>query len=771
MAHLPGDRLEITGHIEGADAIIVLRIDDSASRDYASRVNLERVFPPGPFRWQTVLDGLTTPAGRPIDAARIRRVMAFKAAGDGRVRLSAIRRIPARQLPYGARGFALGAANAPLPEGFERISPGDPRLVGGSPAAVRRPLPDPLAANGVRGLSRLVLPWPKGRARVTIWADDPGEWELLPHPLHRRILVNGRTALDESFAPAEWMRHHYLAGRDAEHAASDDAWHAFGRKRAIARSLEVDVEDDGVVLLLEGSDPSARFLNGVLIEPAGERRALDRVIADRTTWYRENWPVLRHALGSAEPDVARLQIIDGRLVPDRPLRVRLAPGSATRLRIRLSGLRSGDAAALDVVEPPALSGLFTVQIWMARQRLDRRHAQQSFLTLADVTLHPARPTGPVPDGDHRLYELRVTAGTAAPPGSHIVSAAFSVGGRRMTTPVTLDVLGVTLPKATRPAGIYLDQSPHLAWFAEFEGHRPRQLACDLAFVATDLGLAGSAPGLATPGDAAGTSEFRSDLDRADAAKLSAPYLAYAPTKRIMAALGTAAGAARIQQLTDERTRRGLPAILWSIADEPSNAGSGGDWSRWLAALRAKSGTRVRLAGHLNAASDSSIAARFDTVLVNPGYGLDLETIASTARNGPGVWLYNTGRPRLTAGLWLWLSAADRYIQWHGRMPTAHPFDPIDGREGDEQLLLPSSDPCPILPSIHRDLLDLADGVTDQRWLLWLDGRPEAKAQALAADIRRRASSSWKKALMLTRQDLQTIRESIMDLAEELTGER
>lgn len=777
-----GDRLEITGHVEGdGAATIVLRIDDAASRDYASRVNLERVFRPGPIKWRTVLGGLTTPSGRAVDIARLTRVVAFKAAGSGRVTIDRIELKSPAPLPGGARGYAFGAIDAPLPEGFERIAPRDHRLIGGAPIAVRRPLPDPLAANGLQGLDRVRLPSPSGRVRVTVWADDPGEWELLPHPMRRRILINGHLAVDERYEPEEWLRHRYLAGRDDEHTESHDAWLAFGSRRAGARTVDVTVasESDGVEIVLDGAAPAARYVSAVLVEPATDRRARDRVEADRIAWYLGNWPVLRSEMQSGDQDVVRVYWSDTEPTTNtgpaatRPILVRLTPGSAARLRVRIDGLTDGVTVTPKLLPPADLLRQLGVYTWMARQRLDRRHAQDSFLTLTDHALHAVGtiPSGSAPGTTHRLYEFWITGSTSLAAGRHVLELSVAGGSVKRTLPVTLEVIDVALPAPAKPAGVYLDESPHLTWFEGLQPNRNRQVACDARFVA-NLGLTGSAPALATPlGD--GEALMRADLARARDAGLATPSLAYAPAKRVMSALGPSAGAAHLAAVSARLSANGIDPPLWSVADEPGNPGSGADWEAWLAAVRAipGPGPRPRLAGHLNAPRDRAIASRFDTVLVNAGYGLDVATLAATANGGTEVWLYNNGAPRVAAGLWLWRTAARRYVQWHARMPTAHPFDPIDGREGDEQLILPSAEPCPTTPSIHRDLLELADGVIDQRWLTWLAGRPEPEARALVQHIVKRAGDRWLDAIALSHDDLRTLRESIMDLAERLANRR
>lgn len=756
------DRLVIEGQVAGAGtATLVLRIDDARSHDYASRANLERVFPTGPLRWSVPIGGHLTSGGRKLDLDSLVQALVFKAGGSARVRVTNVGLHRPQPLPEGARGYSLGAEGAPIPAGFVRIAPGHDWIIGGTPEIVRRPMPDPLAASGLRGLDRLRIPWPSGRVRVTVWADDPGEWELLPHPLQRRILVNGRAILDERLSAAEWVRHRYLRGAQDEHGADDDSWTAFGRHRARWRSVEVDVTTGGIEFSFQGGGPHERYLAAVLVEPAGSTTARDHVERDRARWYRENWPVLSREIGAEDGETESFALAPTGGLRTRRLRTRLAPGTGARLRVRVDGMRAETVAELRFSAPDRLRRFFEVRIWAARQRLERRRAQHSYLTLTDNLLQGSGRAGAVRGSSHRLFELWISAAPYTPAGRHVVALSLTAGGTRRTVPLMIDVLDVRIPDAPKPVGVYLDESPHIGWFADFAGARRTQIACDLRLV-TALGLTGSAPALSTPlkrGDS-----FMSDMRIATSAGLAAPALAYAPAKRVFEELGSQAGAAQLATISRRLAAEGLPAPVWSIADEPSNAGSHGKWRSWLEAIRRETAPGVLIAGHLNARSDRALVRNFDVALINAGFGLDAATIAAAADSGTEIWLYNTEAPRLAAGGWLWQTAARRYVQWHARMPTAHPFDPLDGREGDEQLLLPSNDGCPALISIHRDLLDLADGVLDQRWLAWLDTRGDPGAKKLRASLRARLGGRWIDAVRLTRSELGAIRNAIMDFA-------
>ena len=98
------------------------------------------------------------------------------------------------------------------------------------------------------------------------------------------------------------------------------------------------------------------------------------------------------------------------------------------------------------------------------------------------------------------------------------------------------------------------------------------------------------------------------------------------------------------------------------------------------------------------------------------------------------------------------------------MPTADPLDPIDGREGDVQMLYPMDRVCADRVDIHRSLLRLAEGVVDQRWLLWLSRQEGAPARSLARELASAVPDSWTAARNLTARDLHAMRERLIALA-------
>ena len=753
------DELLLRGRVESGDPVtVVVRIDDGASHDYASRANIERVLPPGAFSWRISLHGLRASDGRPMEASGIRQLIVFAANTAANVTITRLAAVEASKLPGSAKGYAFGPENAALHAGFKRVGPDSPLIVEGTPVAVARPAPDPLIAGGLRGVALLSLPWPAGRARVTIWAEDPGEWEFLAHPLKRRITVNGQSVGARDWTAEEWIAKRYLRGLAHEHGPADDAWSAFGRLRGNRITTEVEVGAQGVEITLGGDSPAAQFINAVLIEPAGQQAAEDAVRVARAEWYRAHWPVV-----ASSETTAAIDLGTGDMRKLAPQHITLAPGTGERITLRL---RTPETTLPEIaLVPPETDGVaLSANIWAGQWRLTREGAADTVLRLTDNLLRADVEALPLGPERARAYEVWLSAPHDAPPGVYTGALTVRAGGGAVRQPIIAEVAVLQLPENDR-AGFYLDEAPHWRWFGD-TGQRAKQIACDLDFLAS-FGIRGNAPALATPAPP-DFAEFLGDMRATSRAATAAPWLAYAPLKRLMAREGEAAPSV-LAAVAGRLNEAGLPRPVWSLADEPGNADQSARGLQERARALRASIPDIRLAGHLNAPHDAALAPLFDVILINQGYGIDRDDITAAKKAGPEVWLYNTERPRLSAGLWLWASGARRYVQWHARMPTADPFDPLDGREGDVQMIYPRAMPCPEQPHIARGLLQMAEGSVDGRWLAWLDLQTGAAAETLRRRINKRLGDTWAHAARLDAADMSAIRHEIIALATSQRG--
>jgi hypothetical protein len=338
-------------------------------------------------------------------------------------------------------------------------------------------------------------------------------------------------------------------------------------------------------------------------------------------------------------------------------------------------------------------------------------------------------------------------------------------GAQEVVPIEIDVLKIKLPPLQKPVGFYLAHAAHLSWRGATRLDRERQAKCDLDLFAK-LGLNGTAPPISVP-LRDGLEIFTAETQAAKAAGVAPGWLLYDPLRGLREALGDERAARIGASAVADMKRLGLPLPVFTAADEPGNPEQfTKGLQSWMRALR-KASPDFKLAGHLNNPGDAALVGLFDVAIINSGFGLDFATIDGVASTGKSVWIYNTFEPRLTAGFWLSYSRAERYVQWHARMPTADPYDPLDGREVDVQVIYPNEATCAAMPDIHRDLLRLADGAVDQRWLLWLQARNEPEAKQLAQNMRRRLGTTWSGAIRLTDKDIAAMRAEIVAFARKL----
>ena len=545
----------VEGTISGtAPVVVVLRVDDQQSTSYATRANEERTLPPGPFKWRKPLSGLRTVNGRAIDHRSITRMMMFNGSSQARVDIASFKLAETQALPNKAIGLSFGALDAPLMSGFERVGPSDPRI-SGQLFVIRRPAPDPLVANGMRGIQKVVVPYPRGFARVSLWTEDPGEWENLPHPLDRQITINGRQVLNQRLTPPQWIKQRYLAGSDQEPSNNADAWTSFGQHRGGLITAEVEVGESGIVVEQSGDSPSAMFLSAMVIEPAGQRAALDAVLEQRARWYREIWPIgpsMPHKAAHEFAIVAEAKDVahDG----SEPLRLTLTPGTGGRAVIAVSSAEPISAPDVAIDAPKFEASSLKMQIWAAQRQLDRVNVSSNLLALKDERLRATVRRFPIMPGEPRRYDVWIEAPVDAAPGFYKGRIRIGDERRTATLDVQIEMLPVKLPAVAKPAGFFNDEAPHLLWFSWPGDVRRRQMGCDLATL-VKFGLDGNAPGLSTPVFNRNEDMMR-DAQVAMQAGTRLPLMAYAGAGRAFSSQGLTGSVQSIADIEQRFTDKG-----------------------------------------------------------------------------------------------------------------------------------------------------------------------------------------------------------------------
>lgn len=730
---------------ESVPRLIVLRVDDSASPAYANRINAERMVPPGPFVLRLRLSLLTTPRGRLLDTAALRQAIAF-IPDRARIDLVPMALEAPPALSEGVLGWSFGPPGAAPLAGFAPIAPADPRVSGPNPQAVRRPGEDALLSHGLRGVTRFATPLPPGDWRITLWTEDPGEWETLPPIVEHRVRVNGRDLLLLRRGPEDWVAQRYLAGRAIEPGRDDAPWDSLGALRGGRVEGIVTVAAEGLVVELAGHPQPATHLAAIIAEPAAAPPAgVAAVEALRAARFAENWPVL------ARPPAERSATL---AVTTQTPHAVTTPGGVVPLRFRATG-----PGPMPLTASLAWTGApLPARLLWGHWRWRRPAPETPGLVLSAAHLRADLGALTLPDGLAREMVVLVRVPADAAPGSSRLQLRLN-GGAAMAETI-LDVLPLARPASRGRLGVWLDTAPQYATFDALREAARTQAACDLETLAT-LGLSAIAPPLATPLDAAGLADFLSDL-RAAQDRFGGPILAYAPLRRLRDALGDRDAAQALRRTETAIRAAGLRPPVWTVADEPVAGGTDAA-SRALALAIREAGSDARLAGHLNDPADARLLPMLALATVNPRFGADAADLARLRAGGVAPWLYNMPRLRLAGGFYLWRSGADGMLQWHARMPTADAFDPTDGREGDVQFLWPPTTPC-AAPDLDAELLDLAEAAEDLRWLAWLEAATAPEARALLARLRREVPGTWAAAAALPPSTVAGWRAAIETLA-------
>ncbi len=730
MPALP--ELVLSGENRGTTpALLLLRVDDRASPPYHDRANVERMVPPGPFTLRLRLPLLTTPRGRAIEPAAIR--LAIADARDPAMRLSRLTIEGAPALPPGVHGWSFAPEGAAPLSGMTSVAPGAPGLSGGNARHVRRPGEDPILARGMAGVTRFATPLPPGDWKLTLWTEDPGEWETLPQLLEHRVRINGRDVVLFRRTQEEWAAQRYFAGREGE--VTESPWAALGARRG--GRIEADVRlapGEDVVVELAGHPQAATHLAAILAEPGTEgRQAMERL---REARFNENWPVLQRPAAQTAT----------RLTLTGPGENWAAPGSVVTLRFTATG-PTGTLTPSWIWQGEALP----VRALWAQWRWRRPAPETPGMVLSAAHLRADSETIPMTPGLPREITALVSIPEGARPG--LRRLRLTTGG--VTAEARLNILPVRRPDPTQRVGVFLDVAPHLA-----PAQAARQSACDLETLRA-LGLDLIAPPLATPPDNAA---LVADLTAA-ATRFPGPILAYAPLRRLEMQLGPRDAAQALVAAERAIAAAGLPQPVWVVADEPSGAGMA-DRVRAMAVALREAGSEARLAGHLNNPADTALLPLLHLATVNQGYGADANDIARLRAAGVRAFLYNMPRLRMAAGFYLWRSGAEGLLQWHARMPTADAFDPTDGREGDVQFLWPTPSVC-AAPDLDADLLEIMAGQEDLRWLAWLETAPGEEAAALRRRLRREVPTTWREAMALPQGATAAWQDAIIALARNL----
>nr|MDT0251570.1 hypothetical protein [Endozoicomonas sp.] len=731
---------------------LIIRIDNESSSNYRSRVNKEFTLTQGPFELILPLSGLKTSGGQ-LFKQPYSKLFIFAADMWSDIELEKIHISTTNKLPEQTLALDFGSQSSAAFPGFKPIGKDSPYLRGKMTERVRSS-GGALIRDGIVGIDNLQIPWPDGQWKLSLWAQDQGEWEYLPHFLTRQIIANKTSVIDEKLTREQWINNVYLAGNKKEGGIDGDLWTLVGERRSGLVTQNIEVTGGLLTIDLKG-DYEARYLSALVLEPLDGNFA-KATQAKRRERFLNKWPVA--SAPYSPPESLSLQDISQQ-VKDGEAFYPAARDSILNLTFEIES-PFDDIAPVIIVSPPRSSDGKSLKVTTryGHWRYERPTPNATSLILDDSYLRADMESIQLSSKRPRRLYVQVKIPTEAFSGDYSGKIQLFSSGELQLLDYKVKVLPIILPKLKASVGLYLEPAPFYQWFKSLKAQASSATACDLTLMA-EHGFSTVAPALTTPGNETARKQFIQQLKQVKRFGFNGKVVAYSPLKRLLQQKSELSAGADLIQLKKLLKGQNLPELYWSLFDEPAQKTF--PQIKSTANLLNDDSLQFKTAGHMNNERQAELAEVTDLLLINHGTEITEENINSLKENST-VWLYNMPKPRLAAGLYLWRSGAEGYLQWHGRMPTADPFDPTDGREGDVIYLYPSAGQCQKALDIHHRFIDLHEATIDLRWLQWLESESEksAKAKQILSDIRNSIPSQWSDSSGVTNKDLLDIRNKI-----------
>lgn len=770
--------------------IVILRFDDKASGGYHSRLNIERPVNPGAFELHLPLSALKTPDKRLFDWSSWQKFYLFADRNDKQIQITDIALTD--DAPFGEQsfGFDLGGKQSPVMTGMSKINIGYAGLKGKHLRARHHSSGNALTSDGIQGIEQLYLRVPNGTWDVVLWHKMPGEWENLPRQLDSKILLQGKPVLTRKLTAKQWLATEYLQGQSQEAHIDGDFWTLHGQRPQDRTQAQVKVTDGILRIALNGATTHDNYLAGVFVTPSHlQGRDIARLQKAVKRRFEQQWPVVNVNAKTAEhnakislsqvefqpnwrPDLARhkqsetlLLTEDSQVVTDFEIY-----SGGTEREVHLS-LTWRNAQGQVVALPTQLRQGF----WRYQRPLGASKA----ITLDADELRAVGIGEQIrlPAELSRRINLLIKHPGDMP--EQTLTGELTVFDGKMplaSLQFALKLSDLKLPALSQSVGIYHEKAVHWGWFNGLKHLKDDVLQCDYQLL-SNLGFSVLSPPLSTP---PAVLEEKSDAYRKSAQGylddltmyhrfFSKPALDYTTVKRFERFYGKDRQKllSHLVNLRMQLQKRTLPVPHFAVVDEmlPLKPAELAAFSSRIADIRTVF-PEANIAGQLNKPQNRQLLGLLDTLIINHGFGVERKDIRQMQGQGKSVWLYNMPKQRLAAGFFLWRSGAQGYLQWHGRMPTGAPYLPVDGREADFQMIYPNLEICPAVPDINARLLALAQGVTDRRWLSWLQRQAvkDKQARHLLLEIKAAVADDWAKAHQLTNRQLQQWRNAMARLA-------
>ena len=730
---------------------------------YGNRINQERGVLPGTFSIWFYPNAYKTSKGSPLTFTEDTRVKIFTLDKDLAIQEFSFKQVKTDKLDA-LYAFDLGPEGQTVWQGFDAMTPSHPLLIHSKKvsknklASFNRLSLDPLIRDGISGIRSLKLPLSKGQWRLHLWTEDVGYWQTLPEQIERRIRINGEDREYQLNPPWQWVKNRYTQNKfrlsQFSQLSNLTSWRAIGQYRGDYKTFDVEAHNDELLIELAGANKMATTITAFMIERQ-DQHLLSEVNFNRAQWFNGRWPLLAYPKEHKQSTVNISKNQTFNITYNNPLFISLPFKKGLSLK------------DVDWLNTPLI-----VEKRLSLPQLERNlgsyqaNPAGSFLAIKPLLITAVQNT---PKHNSELH-LMITVPASLAAGTYPIKL-INKHDKTVLHQLSIQLLDVALPDLKKPVGVYLDLAPHLFLSYERKTKADKQLLCDLETL-SGLTLTGVAPPFPLPKSNKLQTDYQTRLTHLMTLGFKPPFLDYAGLKNLRYQFGQDQTSHMLQQLS--KTISTPQSLAISIADEPSNVSSKGLGLIQMAKLvdnsqaifKQKKIAPLLKAAHLNNPKDRQWLLELDIALINHGYGVSRKSIQKIRNKEVQVWLYNMNNKRLAAGFFLWKHKLSGYLQWHARMPTADPFDPTDGREDDQQLLPVMSKLCAKVADLHPEIIAIAEGVTDHRWLNWLDQKSQDSVAAfkLRQQLLSQVPNTWKRAENLTSEQLQTWRNQIEELA-------
>lgn len=706
-------------------ALLLIRIDDSFSPKYPNRVNLERMIPTGKFSLEVDLVTLLKSNKTPLNIHAIKQIIIFNLNGKDTFHINSTDFVKHSSHDFAGIAWDFGGENSKIWPGFTQITPMSNFLTGNRLNAVVREqhfgINEGLITDGIKGIDKVKLPVGKGTWTLTLFIDDMGDWEYTPRVLSQTFLINDMVIKDTQRTHDDWVNDHYLKGKSLGYKQKVDVFNHYIDILYRPLTLTFTTDKDENYLFLNGDTADSQYLSALIIEPGDKTDLLTHTQKRRKQWWKQNWPI---------QNKQNLYTEDILLNTKFPKQFSLARGSQYFYFLTIPHTLEGKIGIASITDVSNKNRLIPT-LRQAQWQLGRTELKSNLLSpRADnfIAPHSAIHSQTLPI--RYLLHIKVPETTKA--GTYNLAITLSIDNQEYSFPIEVNVLDTFLPPLEKAIGVYLE-TPYQHTFS---GHAEAQKAasCDVDYLSS-LGLNSIAPSLSTPTTIENEIRFFRELDALQEIGLTQPIMAYTPFKRMRRELGLEQTIINLNHINEKLIKQGYPTVYFSVLDEPSNA----DADKLRAALGQHS---FKTAGHYNHKKDQSWFTQTDLNLINAGVSLSHKFIKPWVANGRRFWLYNIEDHYSAASLLSWFLPVEGYLQWHARLPTGLPYVPFDGREDDVQFLYAQSQICPSFYHISGALGALSNGITDHRWLLWLDKKAlsQPRAQEIKQNIHKYINS-------------------------------